>query len=333
MKHVATTQALLFVAMLSVVLAGDGVRTLDFDLTIANMHRLNEQEPLQPLLSGGTHGLHPAGALRPVAMGNLSWCGLVHGVPMQFSRPPHELEQDLHILIEWLVRDRGPVWLRDLEEDPHWFPASERNTLTAKYRRYNFLREALASESTQVAATARSLRSFLRHEWAAFTDGFPEVVSMMHDAVERQAWEQRMKPVDDLRQVPAPTFHPTRQPSRMRNSALRYVSHHQQPISLPPCAQHPSGPFLVGLHVQSWMNSHGRALNQGEGTSLLQWAQNQSLHMHAHTFSWHAYLLLDAGGSNTVSKISNATIAPRRIAMTATTTTTQKSRQHLDHTP
>ena len=47
MKCVATIQTL-FVAMLSVVLAGDSVQTLGFDLTVANMNRLNEQAPLQP---------------------------------------------------------------------------------------------------------------------------------------------------------------------------------------------------------------------------------------------------------------------------------------------
>ena len=106
--------------------------------------------------------------------------------------------------------------MRDLAEDERWFPASERNTLTANYRRYNFLREALASSDKKVAASARGLRSFLRREWAAFTDGFPEAVSMMDDAVERQAWERRLKPVYDLRQVSKPAH----QPSPMRAATL-----------------------------------------------------------------------------------------------------------------
>ena len=96
-----------------------------------------------------------------VAISERTWLGLLHGMPIQFSRPSSALEQDLPLLLDWLVHDRAPVWSSTLAEDERWWPANERGTLTSKYRRYNMLREALASTDSAVARTARSLRRWL----------------------------------------------------------------------------------------------------------------------------------------------------------------------------
>ena len=166
----AKQRALLLVILSMAAGQGHGTNSLGLDLTLDHALSLLNEQPAPPPRPDGDD-------VHMVATSERTWRGLVHGIPMQFSRPPDALVRELptHFL-EWLVLDRAPGWRR-LPADERWLPANERATLTAKYRRYNMLREALADDDERVASTARGLRRFLRQEWANMTSGFTDVRS------------------------------------------------------------------------------------------------------------------------------------------------------------
>ena len=172
------------------------------------------------------------------------WFGDVFGVRMLVSTLPADVAGRMPALVGFL-RASEPRWRR-LRENPEW-PRGQRGQLTSKYRFYNALAEAVASDDGAVAAAGAALRRTLASRLA-------ELMSMYASGLpcDDDAFAERTKPVDPL------VFGP----------------------------RHPPTP--PDVHVQSWLNIH-RADVAGE----------EHLEMHAHDFSWHGYLLLDAGGTNT----------------------------------
>eukprot|EP00547_Thalassionema_nitzschioides_P010282 CAMPEP_0194229686 /NCGR_PEP_ID=MMETSP0156-20130528/44021_1 /TAXON_ID=33649 /ORGANISM="Thalassionema nitzschioides, Strain L26-B" /LENGTH=466 /DNA_ID=CAMNT_0038962245 /DNA_START=44 /DNA_END=1444 /DNA_ORIENTATION=- len=57
---------------------------------------------------------------------------------------------------------------------------------------------------------------------------------------------------------------------------------------------HRFGPFPIGVEVQSWMNAHERTTTADGGHE-----HTQAIHIHTHSASWHAFMPLDAAGTNT----------------------------------
>lgn len=124
-----------------------------------------------------------------------SWFGLVHGVPMLFSRSP-ALDEHLPDLRRWLVEEKEPDW-RALPQDDRWPYENERSQLTSKYTRYNALAAALSSSDTRVAAAAAALRQLLLERLVDLMRRFPAAVDAMAERDVRDAWRRRLRQAPD----------------------------------------------------------------------------------------------------------------------------------------
>lgn len=199
--------------------------------------------------------------MTPVAVTGHSWFGLVHGLPIMFVRPSNKLSMDLRTTFkDWLLTDRAPAWKR-LPVNPHW-DGPDKMSLTSKYTRYNLVEEALRG-GPKISPIGRQLKRFLGESLVELITIYPDAIEAMRHEADRSAWKSRMGRVDRT------------------------------------ADNHPYGPFPIGVHVQSWMNLHRKGnYTRAMGAEQLQ-DYTRAIHIHTHAMSWHAFMPLDAAGTNT----------------------------------
>lgn len=195
----------------------------------------------------------------PIEVTSHSWFGIIHGLPIMFVRPSEKLSIELRTTFKEWLLTDRAPAWKRLPENPHWI-GPDNTSLTSKYTRYNLVEEALRA-GPKISPIGHRLKSFLGESFVKLITVYPEAIEALRHEADKSAWKSRVGRVDRT------------------------------------AGGHPYGPFPMGVHVQSWMNLHSRV--EGNDTHTMGADHTKTIFIHTHHMSWHAFMPLDATGTNT----------------------------------